>query len=278
MGAIEPTRVVPGMTLRSLLLLAQALAAAACAPYPVEGDFVGRPLNGHENLARTIVVIHNHGFSRAQAGTYRPVTPPILSLATARNPDVVVFSQVRNLTNPTEADHAAFIEAGVAYFHTERGVPIENIILAGQSCGGWGSLHAAAYRYPTIGGVLAFAPTCHGKLPHPPAVRARRAWELAQLADRLRAQGTIFLYEGDSYYDVQEWDRFAARATDRAPWLQIVRVSRPRVRELCDACGRDSHGAYWDGRFAAAFFEDHVQTLIDGVRARIRAGLPAPAD
>src|SRR5256886_10858346 len=188
------------MTLRSVLLLASPLATAACVSYPVEGDFAGRPLNGHENPALTIVLIHNHGFSRAQAGTYRPVTPPILRLATERNPDVVVYSQVRNLTNPTAADHAAFIESAVAYFHADRGVPIENIILAGQSCGGWGSLYAAAYRDPTIGGVLAFAPTCHGKLPHPPEGRARRAKELGKLAERLRAQGTIFCYQGESYY------------------------------------------------------------------------------
>src|SRR6266571_5078035 len=217
------------MTPRSLTLLpALALVAAACAPYPVEGDFAGRPLNGHEDPGRTIVLIHNHGFSRAHAGTYRPVTPPILRLA-------------------------------------------------GESCGGWGSLYAAAFTYPTIGGVLAFAPTCHGKLPHPPEVRARRAWELVRLAERLRAQGTIFLYDGDSYYDVAEWDGFATRTAGRAPWLRIVRVSRPRVLELCDFCGRDSHGAYWDGRFAAAFFDDHVQTLIDGIRARIRARLAASA-
>src|SRR5439155_1239140 len=121
--------------------------------------------------ASTIASISQAGstttHSRAQAGTYRPATPPILRFAADRNPDVVVFSQVRNIANPTAADHAAFIESAVAHFHTERGVPIENIILAGQSCGGWGSLYAAAYRYPTIGGVLAFAPTCHGKLPHP---------------------------------------------------------------------------------------------------------------
>src|SRR5438309_7756808 len=89
------------MTPRSLTLLpALALVAAACAPYPVEGDFAGRPLNGHEDPGRTIVLIHNHGFSRAHAGTYRPVTPPILRLAGDRNPDVVVFSQVRNLATP----------------------------------------------------------------------------------------------------------------------------------------------------------------------------------
>src|SRR5216117_4433981 len=165
------------MTPRSLTFLsALALLAAACATYSVEGDFAGRTLDGHADPERTIVLIHNHGFSLARAGTYRPVTPPILRLAGDRNPDVVVFSQVRNLANPTAADHAAFIASAVAYFHAERGVPIENMILAGQSCGGWGSLYATAFTYPTIGGVLAFAPTCHGRLPHPPAVRARRAW------------------------------------------------------------------------------------------------------
>ena len=267
------------MTPRSLTLLpALALLAAACAPYPVEGDFAGRALDGHADPERTIVLIHNHGFSLAHAGTYRPVTPPILRLAGDRNPDVVVFSQVRNLANPTATDHAAFIASAVAYFHAERGVPIENMILAGQSCGGWGSLYAAAFTYPTIGGVLAFAPTCHGKLPHPPEVRARRAWELVRLAERLRAQGTIFLYDGDSYYDVAEWDAFTARLAPRAPWLQIVRVSRPQILALCDACGRDSHGAYWDRRFAEAFFEDHVQRTIDGVRARIRARVAPGAD
>src|SRR5438445_346573 len=147
-----------------LLLLALALTAAACASYTVEGDFAGRPLNGHAEPALTIVLIHNHGFSRAQAGTYRPATPPILRFAADRNPDVVA-----------------------------------------------------------------------------------------------------------------EWDGFATRTAGRAPWLRIVRVSRPRVLELCDFCGRDSHGAYWDGRFAAAFFDDHVQTLIDGIRARIRARLAASA-
>src|SRR5438128_2926197 len=261
-----------------LLLLALALTAAACASYTVEGDFAGRPLNGHAEPALTIVLIHNHGFSRAQAGTYRPATPPILRFAADRNPDVVVFSQVRNIANPTAADHAAFIESAVAHFHTERGVPIENIILAGQSCGGWGSLYAAAYRYPTIGGVLAFAPTCHGKLPHPPEVRARRAKELVKLAERLRAQGTIFVYEGDSYYDVAEWDGFATRTAGRAPWLRIVRVSRPRVLELCDFCGRESHGAFWDRPLPAAFFADRGQTLIDRIRARVRTRMAALTD
>src|SRR3989475_9378684 len=140
-----------------LLLLALALTAAACASYTVEGDFAGRPLNGHAEPALTIVVIHNHGFSRAQAGTYRPATPPILRFAADRNPDVAVFSQVRNIANPTAADHAPFIESAVAHFHTQRGLPIENIILPGQSRGGGGARSAARPRLPPTAAVLPVA-------------------------------------------------------------------------------------------------------------------------
>src|SRR2546428_13807092 len=106
-----------------LLLLALALTAAACASYTVEGDFAGRPLNGHAEPALTIVLIHNHGFSRAQAGTYRPATPPIFRFAADRNPDVVVFSQVRNIANPTPGDHPAFIEPAPAHPPPRRAAP-----------------------------------------------------------------------------------------------------------------------------------------------------------
>jgi hypothetical protein len=36
-------------------------------------------------------------------------------------------------------------------------IPAEQIILLGQSCGGWGPLEAAAWTYPTVGGIIAFA-------------------------------------------------------------------------------------------------------------------------
>jgi len=263
------------MLRRALALAVLALIAAACA-LRVEGDFAGRRLDRPRNPATTIVIIHNHGFSVAQAGTYRPVTPPILTMAAERNPDVVVFSQVRNTADLTPEDHARYIESAVAYFHDERGVPLENIILAGQSCGGWGSLQAVAFAYPTLGGVIGFAPTCHGKLPHSAEVRERRAQEIAQLADRIRAPGTIFLYEGDPYYDLAEWDAFESRVNGHAPELRVERVSRARILEVCARCASDSHGAYWDARFAGAFFESHVQTLIDRVRARIRARTASP--
>ncbi len=252
-----------------------ALLAGACA-YPVEGDFAGRRLDRGRNPALTIVVIHNHGFSNAHAGTYRPVTPPILRLAAERNPDVVVFSQVRNTSNLKPEDHAAYIEAAIAHFHDMLRVPLENIILAGQSCGGWGSLQAAAEAYPEIGGVIGFAPTCHGKLPHAPEVQRRRLADLRAMADHLHTAGTIFLYEGDSYYDVADWDAFETRVTRVAAGLHVERVSRARILELCTKCGADSHGAYWDPRFAQAFYEAHVQALIDRVRARIHARTASP--
>ena len=263
------------MLARALALALLALVAAACAPR-VQGDFAGRHLDRERNPATTIVIIHNHGFSVAQAGTYRPLTPPILTMAAERNPDVVVFSQVRNTADLTPEDHARYIESAVAYFHGERGVPLENIVLAGQSCGGWGSLRAVAFAYPTIGGVIGFAPTCHGKLPHSAEVHSQRAQEIGELAERIRAPGTIFLYEGDSYYALADWDAFESRFNGRAPELAVERVSRSRILELCGRCAGDSHGAYWDAGFAGAFFESHVQALIDRVRTRIRARTASP--
>ncbi|HKB27215.1 MAG TPA: hypothetical protein VKG64_19450 [Methylomirabilota bacterium] len=257
------------MPLRPTAVALLALLAGACA-YSVEGDFAGRGLD-RRDPATTLVIIHNHGFSSTQAGTYRPRTPPILRRAAEENPDVVVFSQVRNTSHLAVVDHAAYVASAVAWFHRERGVPLENIVLAGQSCGGWGSLQAAAFAYPTLGGVLAFAPTCHGKLPHSTAVRIQREQEIAQLADRLRTPGTIFLYEGDAYYQLTEWAGFESRLNGRAPGLSVERVDRARILELCARCAGDSHGAYWDPRFAEAFYARHVQALLERIRARVRA-------
>ncbi len=209
------------MPLRPTAVALLALLAGACA-YSVEGDFAGRGLD-RRDPATTLVIIHNHGFSSTQAGTYRPR------------------------------------------------IPLENIVLAGQSCGGWASLQAAAFTYPTLGGVLAFAPACHGKLPHSTAVRIQREQEIARLADRLRTPGTIFLYEGDSYYGVTEWAGFESRLNGRAPGLSVERVDRARILELCARCAGDSHGAYWDPRFAEAFYARHVQALLERIRARVRA-------
>lgn len=36
-------------------------------------------------------------------------------------------------------------------------IPVEQIILPGQNRGGWGALEAAAWAYPTVGGIIAFA-------------------------------------------------------------------------------------------------------------------------
>jgi len=244
-----------------------ALTATACT-FPVEGTFAGRAIDA--DPARTIVLIYNHGFSRDTAGTYKPMVPSILQLAIDRNPDVVLFSQVRNASRLERTHHGDYIEAAVERFRRRDGVPLENIILVGQSCGGWGSLQAAAFTYPRVGGVVAFAPTCHGQLPHSSEVKRARESEIAQLAARARFPGVIFLYEGDSYYDLADWAGFEARAR-RAPDLKIARLARGRVLEVCARCARDSHGAMSDARFGAAFFASHVQPLIDQVRERIRA-------
>jgi dienelactone hydrolase len=239
---------------------------AGCA-FPVEGGFSGRSLADGVDPKIAIVIIYNHGFEAATAGTYKPAIPPILRLAAQRNPDVTLFAQVRNTSRLDAIHHASYIESAIEFFHRRHGVPIGNIILAGQSCGGWGSLQAAAFTYPGVGGVLAFAPTCHGRLPHSTEVRLARSQQIAHLAQRLRVPGTIFLYEGDSYYNLSEWDGVDGRLAARAPHVRIERVSWSRVRELCSRCVTDSHGAVWDSKFVAAFFDAHLQPLIERVRA-----------
>jgi hypothetical protein len=246
--------------------LGVALLIPACS-VPVDGGFLGKPLPDPAQRARTILIIYNHGFSSETAGAYRPALPPIVEVARVRNADVVVFSQLRNGSRLEAIDHAHYIAAAVETF-SQEGVPIENMILAGQSCGGWGSLQAAAVAYPQIGGVIAFAPTCHGRLPHPTEITRRRAAEIHELADRVHAPGVIFLYEGDSYYDVSEWDAFDAASKTG---LRVERVARRLVLQLCSQCGQDSHGAVWDTKFVPAFFETHVQPLIERVRERLRA-------
>jgi hypothetical protein len=179
-----------------LLLLAVALGLGGCS-FPVQGAFMGRELPEVTDRTRTIVIIYNHG-STDLPGPARPRLPPILELARERNPDVVVYSQVRRQESERDRPQA-YVEAAVAFFHEEQKVPLGNIILAGQSCGGWGSLQAAAFTYPEVGGVVAFAPTCHGRLPHSAELRARRTRELRMLAERARFPGLIFVYDGDRY-------------------------------------------------------------------------------
>jgi len=254
---------------RTALLAALTLAATSCG-FPVEGRFAGPAVADRADPTRTIVLIYNHGFSRERAGTYEALVPPILQLAVEANPDVVLFSQVRNTSRLGRTQHGDYIEAAVEQFRRRDGVPLENIILVGQSCGGWGSLQAAAFTYPEVGGVVAFAPACHGQLPHSTEVAMARTAGIAQLAGRARFPGIIFVYENDSYYQLADWDGFEARAS-RAPELRIERLARGRVLEVCPRCSRDSHGAMWDPRFGEAFYASHLQPLIDRVRARIRA-------
>ena len=245
------------------------LAVTACGVV-VEGELKGRPLNLDLDPRRTIVVIWNHGFSPEAAGTYRPEAPPIIERLVERNRDVVLFKQLRNGTWLGELDHSAYVDAAIASLVAEQHVPVENIILSGQSCGAWGSLQTAAFRYPNIGGIVAFAPTCHGRLPHAPRLRARRGEEIIAIARQLRAPGMLFLYAGDSFYSVDDWAGFEARTLARPPGLRVERLSRERVLTVCGACVADSHSAVWGDGFADAFFETHLQPLIDVVRDRAR--------
>ena len=177
--------------LRLVLVLGSVLFGSCT--FPVEGRFGRRELPPEPERSHTIVVIFNHGFSRERAGTFQASIPPVLERIAA-DPDVVVYSQVRNTTSLQAVDHSSYVESAVRWFNQVHKVPIENIVLAGQSCGGWGSLQAAAFTYPNVGGVLAFAPTCHGQLPHSSATQDRRYSEIGQLANRLRFSARIFVY------------------------------------------------------------------------------------
>jgi dienelactone hydrolase len=253
------------------------LALGACG-IVVEGELRGRALGVEADPARVIVVIWNHGFSPEAAGTYRPEAPAIIERLVERNRDVVLFKQLRNATWLGELDHGAYVNAAIASLVATQHVPVENIILSGQSCGAWGSLQTAALRYPDVGGVVAFAPTCHGKLPHPAWLRARRAEEIGAFAHRLRAPGTLFVYEGDSFYSADDWTAFVSADEPRRAGLHVERLSRERVLAVCHACVADSHSAVWGDGFADAFYEGHLQPLIEQVRARIRARSASQAD
>jgi dienelactone hydrolase len=191
-------------------------------------------------------------------------------MAGERNDDVVVFAQVRNTSRLDAIHHASYIEAAVDHFEKTPGVPRRNIILAGQSCGGWGSLQAAAFTYPDIGGVVVFAPTCHGKLSHSTEIRQRRLSEIGQLAHRARFPGVIFVYEGDSFYSLADWAGFSRDVAGVAE-LRVERLDRARVLQVCAGCGRDSHGAVWSARFGDAYYDSHLRPLIERVRGRIRS-------
>lgn len=246
------------------------LALAACG-IVVEGELRGRPLSVELDPREVIVVIWNHGFSPEAAGTYRPEAPTIIERLVERNRDVVLFKQLRNGAWLGALDHSAYVDAAIASLISTQHIPVENIILSGQSCGAWGSLQTAAFRYPDVGGVVAFAPTCHGKLPHPAWLRARRAEEIEGFARSLRAPGMLFVYEGDSFYSADDWKRFAASPSARQAGLRVERLSRSSVLSVCHACVADSHSAVWGDGFAEAYFESHLQPLIDHVRSRIRA-------
>jgi len=125
--------------LRLVWLIGLLEICCACATLPVEGEFFATRLEGRDPT-QTILIIFNHGYSPDKATTF----PPILQRATTPADDVVLFSQVRNFAALKRDDHRRFIETAIAWFHSQYKIPVEQIILAGQSCGGWGALETAA--------------------------------------------------------------------------------------------------------------------------------------
>ena len=62
----------------------------------------------------------------------------------------------------------------------------------------------------------------------------------------------LFLYEGDSYYDLSDWTKFESRVA-AVPELKVVKLSRIEVMKICPRrCDRDSHGAVWGDGFEGA--------------------------
>ena len=241
---------------------------AACA-FPVEGEFLSRRLNERQSN-RAILIIFNHGYSSEKATTFKASFPPILRMAEAQNDDVVLFAQVRNTISLQSADHASFIESAVDFFHTQHKIPVEHIILAGQSCGGWGPLQAAAFRYPRIGGVVAFAPTCHGQLLRQSTeTKIQRYEEIGRLTERLRSRALIFLYEGDSFYELEDWRSFEVTAR-QFPQIRVLKLDKRAVLKACPSCVHDSHRAPFRREFAGAYFQTLLQPFIESVRTHIR--------
>jgi len=78
-----------------------------------------------------------------------------------------------------------------------------------------------------------------------------------------------FLYEGDAYYDLADWDGFEDYLSGRGRELMMLRVHRAQVLDVCPRCAGDSHAAYLGPGFAGAFYDSHVQPLIDRARRRL---------
>jgi dienelactone hydrolase len=241
----------------------------SCTTLPVEGEFfAGRRTANDPNA--TILILFNHGYSPLAAKTSTPRMPPILRMAAEQNADLVLFSQVRKTGSLTRTDHRRYIEAAIEFFQHTYNIPAEHMILAGHSCGGWGALQTAAWTYPRSGGVIAFAPTCHGQVAQQaPWCETEHYQELGELARRLRAPALIFLYEGDRYYRLADWKAFEATA-GQSPQRRVVKLDKEMVLKVCPRCRRDSHGAVYAEGFAQAYFQPHVQALIEAVRASIR--------
>jgi hypothetical protein len=131
-------------------------------------------------------------------------------------------------------------------------------------------LQTAAWTYPQIGGVIAFAPTCHGQLvQQSPWGATQWSQVIGELARLVRPSTLVFVYEGDAYYRAAGWTAFKARVR-ASPQIQVVTLDKAKVAQVCPRCARDSHGAGSTRAFADAYFDPYVRAIINAVRAHIR--------
>jgi hypothetical protein len=81
----------------------------------------------------------------------------------------------------------------------------------------------------------------------------------------------LFLYEGDSYYDLSDWTKFESRVAT-VPELKVVKLSRIEVMKICPRrCDRDSHGAVWGDGFEGAHYDAYLQPMLDRIREEIKS-------
>jgi dienelactone hydrolase len=145
------------------------------------------------------------------------------------------------------------IEAAVAYLAQQPYVDREQIVLVGQSGGGWGSLAAASLGDPAIRGVVNFAGGRGGKRDNLPNDNCapERLVEAAGALARTTAPPSLWLYtENDQY--------FGPELSRRMHAAYVARGGRATYH-LLPAIGADGHQliglkagvALWKGKVEA---------------------------
>jgi hypothetical protein len=72
----------------------------------------------------------------------------------------------------------------------------------------------------------------------------------------------LFLYEGDSYYDLSDWTKFESRVA-AVPELKVVKLSRIEVMKICPRL--------WGDGFEGAHYDAYLQPMLDRIREKIKS-------